>query len=704
MNIKKYIKIQLFFVLLFAIFSSVLFFPSHKATAISGGGVGGYPAYPDPSIKYSQSWFIYTINPGETKDDEILIVNSTDETQIVKLYAVDSVPNNRGNFALEAEDASRDDIGAWIVLSKNFVELEPNTSIKVPFTITIPKNADVGEHSGGIIIQKAQKSDLNKVSGASIQTRVGVRVYETVPGEIIRNVKILDFAVKPTVDKNNVQNYSITLDVLNESNISLQARTDLKISGWGKIKYFTRSKFSGGVVIDLADITDFFKGEVLSRDWQLLRDQKVSTSWEWPRPRFGRYTFHVTIQYGDEPNVKTTETKSITVTIVPWKELAVLFTILLLALLFIVYKKLAFRRGKWVKYKVKQGDQLALIAKKTGIHWKKITKANHLKDPYIKPGETILVPEKWVSDDNKKNALKKADGAKTEDKGDKTKNLKIKKPLIPRVAYYAIGVGIAIIITLVIIVAGIMKNNKVATPLNTALAPVEKANEVILKPSDISVGVYDPNELAGEATKLLITRLKDIGFIAEIQKDIVDPAIAEQDLATVAYKGSNEGAVEVLAKNIFATKSYRKGQNQYIASDIVVGSWDMEDIQWGDQKDAAEKILHPNPKDVPILIQNASTVNGAAKKLSNFLVKEGYVKNSMENAQELTESPTIIYYAREYKAVARDLMSLLADMPEYGGISVKQKSGQNIGIQIIIGPVQTPASDTSATSTAAASF
>src|SRR3989344_6141601 len=174
----------------YLIFIFSFFVISAPAFALSSGGVGVYPAHPDPNIKYSESWFIYNLDLGESQDDDLILFNTTNEPQTIKLYAVDSVPSNQGNFALEAEAASKEGIGAWIKLSQTLVTLQPGENQEIPFTITIPPDADVGEHSGGIILQKAQAGEALAASGASIVSRIGIRVYETVPGEIIKAIEL----------------------------------------------------------------------------------------------------------------------------------------------------------------------------------------------------------------------------------------------------------------------------------------------------------------------------------------------------------------------------------------------------------------------------------------------------------------------------------------------------------------------------------
>ena len=378
------------------------------ALAITSGGVGGYPANPDPAIPYSDSWFIYNLDLGESREDAIIVTNSSAESQTVKLYAVDSVASNQGNFALESEADPRDGIGSWIELLTNLITLDPGESKQVPFIITIPENADVGEHSGGIIIQKAQAGQVSG-TGASIVTRVGVRVYETVPGEIVRQIELEDFQVKRQTPTDKLAYYEVTLSVLNQSNVSLRPKVELQIGGWGKEDYLKYSRFRDGVVIDFRDLTEFFSPQTLTRDWQLLRDQKVTTRWEWPQPRFGRFTFQAALTYEDEGVRKTLLTPEIVIWVIPWIELAVTGAVLVGLIGIYILRKRALSGKGWKTYEVRPGDTLPELAQVAGISWRRLARANRLKKPYaIKAGQKILVPPPGLSRNPKLAKTKKS--------------------------------------------------------------------------------------------------------------------------------------------------------------------------------------------------------------------------------------------------------------------------------------------------------
>ncbi|MBU4455005.1 DUF916 domain-containing protein, partial [Patescibacteria group bacterium] len=129
-----------------AVFASSVF-------AIEYGGFGGRPAYPRADNSRTESIFIHTLKPGDIQEEGVLTVNNSAERKTMLVYAVDSTPSTGGAFACEQLAEVKDDVGAWITLAKSEVALDPGTNELVPFTITVPKNAGVGEHNGCIIIQ-----------------------------------------------------------------------------------------------------------------------------------------------------------------------------------------------------------------------------------------------------------------------------------------------------------------------------------------------------------------------------------------------------------------------------------------------------------------------------------------------------------------------------------------------------------------------
>src|SRR3989338_7920573 len=368
----KLVIITNFLFLLFLILPPAVF-------ALSSAGIGGYPANPDPAIQYSESWFIYNLDLGESKDDALLLFNSGEETKTVKLYPVDSIPSNQGNFALEAQDAPRDGIGAWIKLAETLVTLEQGESREIPFVITIPKDADVGEHSGGIIIQKPAPGQTEGEAAASVVTRVGIRVYQTVPGEIIKEIEISDFRLELTKPQDQKPYYDIVLTAKNKGNVSLSPKVSLEISGWGKIDYqdiedISVKKFKQFIGGQAEFPVRFFTGQTQTKDWQLLRDQKVTTRWSFVKPQFGKFSFQVKLNYESSDGPKTITSKKITVWVAPWLELAIIGLIVVLIVSLVIGKKMFFGGRNWKPYQVKDGENLLQVAHRAGVSLKRLAK------------------------------------------------------------------------------------------------------------------------------------------------------------------------------------------------------------------------------------------------------------------------------------------------------------------------------------------
>lgn len=187
MKINSYSKIFLFTFLLCAI----TFVPTISYAA-EGGGIGIFPTYSDPEDKLTKGWFIYTLEPGAVKEDSLTLQNSTDKEMEVRLYPVDATTTVQGDFTLELEKETADTVGSWVKLSKSRVTLEPFETKKIPLVLTVPENAPVGDYAGGIIVQPVSSDTGTTREGfnVNIVRRVGARIYVTIPGEKVSDIRI----------------------------------------------------------------------------------------------------------------------------------------------------------------------------------------------------------------------------------------------------------------------------------------------------------------------------------------------------------------------------------------------------------------------------------------------------------------------------------------------------------------------------------
>lgn len=375
----------------------------------ASGGVGGRPANPDPDNPRTQSIFIYTINPGGSKNDQIYLSNGGDADETVELYAVDGTVSNTGAFTCKQQVEGRTDIGKMVTLAKNEVTIPANGNLLVDFTVTLPKTIDVGEHDGCIVIQK--KEDKGQQSGSiQVHTRTAVRVVVLVPGDIKREVSMTDFSAASSYKKGDTTliGPSVSFGLKNTGNVSADVLVNVHI----RDMFGNEMRLPGS-----SGDTVFFSGQ-----YPVIAGTTFTVNYNNEyQPFFGGwYKVKADITYNKKAGTFGVDTSSDTlhaeskeVTIFFWPSplfFVILGLLLLAALSFLgwhfLQKREAARRARhalkrptekplWGQYEVKEGDTLKELAKGTGVPVNKIAIMNRLHEPYnLTPGQTIYLPRK----------------------------------------------------------------------------------------------------------------------------------------------------------------------------------------------------------------------------------------------------------------------------------------------------------------------
>ncbi len=363
------------------VFLSSVVIPLSAAKAIEYGGFGGRPAYPRTDNPRTESIFIQTLEPGAKVSEGVVVVNNSAETKTLMVYATDSTPSTGGAFACKQFSEDKLDIGAWINLAKSEVMLEPGTSEVVPFTISAPKSAAVGEHDGCINIQEKKVKQAGQV-GALLSVRTGLRVAVTIPGEIVRKLELAGFTL--TLEKGVPVLHP---QVKNTGNVSIDANIKVAVSYFFGLPY----KQYGG-------------------QFPIMRGETSDWNFEIKKPFFGgwyRSAFVVDYDKNSEASVGVQSGKDLTTLTGPtiwfWSaptpgglatEIAVV--LLLVAVVILCVKNRRNKKWiqeKWVEQVVGAGDDINSLAKRFAISWKLLAKVNGLKPPYVvKPGEKIKTP------------------------------------------------------------------------------------------------------------------------------------------------------------------------------------------------------------------------------------------------------------------------------------------------------------------------
>lgn len=350
-------------------------------SAVEYGGIGGRPAYPRQDNSRTEDIFIHTLEPGSTKDEGVVVVNNSSEKKTILVYSADSTPSSGGGFACKQFVEEKKDVGAWISLSKTEVTLEPKTNEIIPFVISVPGNASVGEHNGCILMQ--EKKDTTDTPGMNLSLRTGLRVAITIPGEIKRSLEIVGFAIT----KRDDGSFLLKPQVKNNGNVSIDTTVNLS--------------------------TSYFFGPLLMThggDYPVLRGETSEWNFELKKPFWGGlFKTSVAIAYDSSNSagigVKTDNPSKIIDGDSKWFfsfptfpaliiELIILVLIIVLVALIVLYfKRKKWINTTWVDYIVCENEDIMKIAEKHNVSWRLLAKVNSIRPPFtVLSGTKIKVP------------------------------------------------------------------------------------------------------------------------------------------------------------------------------------------------------------------------------------------------------------------------------------------------------------------------
>ena len=361
--------------LLAVLFITVCFSTVPSAHAVESFGVGARPANPRTDNPRTQSIFVYDTPANTTLSDAVIVANSTETTKVVKIYSVDSQSSSDGAFACAQEADEKKAVGSWINLEQSEITLEPGKSAKVPFTLTVPSNVDVGEHDGCIAVQAADAVSPRDQNGISLSFRSALRVAVTVPGDLKSELSATSLQHTVVNDK-----LIITPSFKNTGNVSVDAQLTTQIN----------SLFGQPI-------------EKIEGTFLVLRDAQGTFNFEGRRPFWGGYyTLSTSASYkplSASENSRTTNQLSQTIFIPPQPLAMLIETVAILgiagaAVFFILRRKHHNERVKFSKHHtIKQGEDVQSIGNNYDVSWKLVARVNKLKAPYtLKPGEKLLIP------------------------------------------------------------------------------------------------------------------------------------------------------------------------------------------------------------------------------------------------------------------------------------------------------------------------
>jgi hypothetical protein len=173
------------------------------------------------------------IAPGTVLHDFVGVVNYSAVPETFSLGAADAYTTNTGSLSLLSDDQRSTDLGSWVTIPDKSVVVPPNAEVNEPFTLTVPRNAKPGDHTGGIFAEAKVGGNSTGTGGVAVDHRVAVPIFLQVPGKVVTSFALGSLTTKydSTANPFGGGRASVSYTVTNTGNVNLTGTQQVAISG-----------------------------------------------------------------------------------------------------------------------------------------------------------------------------------------------------------------------------------------------------------------------------------------------------------------------------------------------------------------------------------------------------------------------------------------------------------------------------------------
>ena len=153
----------------------------------------------------AMSGFVFEGEPGSSLQDSLTISNFKSDPIKVFLYGADAKESKNEKLHLEykLENETQEQIGKWISFTQKEVDIDPNSTQKVSFTINIPKETELKDYIGGIA---GEIHTTNTQANQKYNANINYRIIDKIQLKVTNDPKPIE-KLPPRTLVNPVQAY-----------------------------------------------------------------------------------------------------------------------------------------------------------------------------------------------------------------------------------------------------------------------------------------------------------------------------------------------------------------------------------------------------------------------------------------------------------------------------------------------------------------
>jgi len=206
--------------------------PAASAKDDNDGRVSWSVQPADGSAPDSRSWVEQTLDPGASAEEHLAIRNYGSQPVTFRISAADGYFTPTGRFNMLPSTQRSVAAGTWISVVDS-VSVQPGKTAIVPFTTTVPRDAEPGDHAAGIAASVLSTSVSGDGANVGVESRVGFRVMTRVTGELVPSAALTRASGSYRLTWNPLRPgvAEVVVDVENNGNARLNVQGTVDIAG-----------------------------------------------------------------------------------------------------------------------------------------------------------------------------------------------------------------------------------------------------------------------------------------------------------------------------------------------------------------------------------------------------------------------------------------------------------------------------------------
>jgi hypothetical protein len=296
------------------------------------------------SLRVSPPILEIDIDPGATYSDYIKFENLSPVNTLI-LYPQVLSFKARGQeggqeFIEDSEETENYSLAQWVNISTDEVTIDPLGRVVLPFTISVPEDAEPGGRYGAVLLSNQPEINTELANNVALGAQSGAIILARISGDIYESARITEYTTGQEWYKYPPVDFDIVVE--NVGNVHVKPV--------GKIEI--RNLL--GSVVDEVPVNDS-AGNVLPES-----TRRFTPSWEREKFTLGLYTANLLLEYGEETSQYLTS--SLSFWVLPIKEIVIALVVLLLIIILLVvivksYNKMIVKKAMKMREEIGQENQ-----------------------------------------------------------------------------------------------------------------------------------------------------------------------------------------------------------------------------------------------------------------------------------------------------------------------------------------------------------